>query len=266
MILFDPIVIYNIRVESPTLTDCTPPDGAPLDGEALEVAQRANLEHLLAFQIPWAALEEAHQASWRQSLTAAFHEAFPKRKAPEGDSALLRMSAALNTRAPESGTRLKTAHQQASQAAAAAIEAAAELVKAKIAEIAGALKPHPGETWNVAETTSSRTWSSSGHQYGSIMAEIRAAFYRAAGLEARVDTAPQDLPDLWNTYRVLVRADPLDILIAKHTAPFTLRDAVKLCWKLGGQPRVFWPFLDPAFEAKNGLDYFGNELPARGAP
>jgi hypothetical protein len=36
-------------------------------------------------------------------------------------------------------------------------------------------------------------------------------------------------------------------------------EVVRLCWKRGVNPRVYYPFLPVGFEEKNGLDFFGNK-------
>lgn len=56
-------------------------------------------------------------------------------------------------------------------------------------------------------------------------------------------------------------AEALDAEILRRSAYLSMRDWVRLCWKFGCQPRVFNPYLPHDFEAKNGLDYFGNEVP-----
>jgi hypothetical protein len=45
-----------------------------------------------------------------------------------------------------------------------------------------------------------------------------------------------------------------------------LRETVRLCWKRGTNPRVYYPFLPHGYEEKVGIDYFGNDLRAADAP
>lgn len=79
------------------------------------------------------------------------------------------------------------------------------------------------------------------------------------------DQLPWKLVDHPSEDRVEVRVccDPKDrneVIGRGLSRSVSIRDAVKACWKLGCQPRVFWPFLDPDFEKKNGLDFYGNDV------
>jgi hypothetical protein len=80
-------------------------------------------------------------------------------------------------------------------------------------------------------------------------------------------TVPDELPwklvdnDVEGSIEARVCCDPKDLNRALgRSLPLATRNVVKACWKLGCQPRVFLPTLDPDFEKKNGLDFFGNDV------
>jgi hypothetical protein len=57
-----------------------------------------------------------------------------------------------------------------------------------------------------------------------------------------------------------VELEPAGLEIVRcRPGQLPLREWVRLCWKHGCQPRVFYPWLPADFEAENGLDYFGGE-------
>lgn len=54
---------------------------------------------------------------------------------------------------------------------------------------------------------------------------------------------------------------PMDVEIIKyHPMHIPLDEEVRLMWKYGVNPRVFNPYLPYGFEARHGLDYFGNRI------
>lgn len=111
----------------------------------------------------------------------------------------------------------------------------------------------PGEEWTKAYTASASTYSSQpGCQaYARGDAERKAIHYRTCGLEAEV-----------RGLEVWVKAEALEIQIAEHKPGVPLKEFVRLCWKMGNNPRVVMPMLPHGYEEQNGLDYFGNELPS----
>ena len=51
----------------------------------------------------------------------------------------------------------------------------------------------------------------------------------------------------------------LDVEVLRRVG-VSFREFVRLCWKLGSNPRVYLPTLPHGFEEQQGLDYFGNDL------
>lgn len=45
-----------------------------------------------------------------------------------------------------------------------------------------------------------------------------------------------------------------------------MREIVQFCWRSGANPRVYFPMLPHGFEERNGLDFFGNDVPSNEIP
>jgi len=61
-------------------------------------------------------------------------------------------------------------------------------------------------------------------------------------------------------FNVWVNLDPIGVRILKSKPGLTLRETVKWYLQHGRNPRVYMPMLPYDFEAKNGLDRFGNDI------
>ncbi len=51
--------------------------------------------------------------------------------------------------------------------------------------------------------------------------------------------------------------------MVKRRPDTPLREWVRLCWKRGVNPRVYYPFLPHGYEEKEGLDFLGGEIQRR---
>lgn len=92
--------------------------------------------------------------------------------------------------------------------------------------------------------------------------EAQRAALRMASTGARVEAAVDDASDRYPTWTIRAWvAEELDVEVVRRLR-LTAREEVRLCWKLGVNPRVYNPFLPHGFEEREGLDYFGNDLRA----
>jgi hypothetical protein len=109
-------------------------------------------------------------------------------------------------------------------------------------------------------------------RYSRGRAELAAITLHAHGITAVVRGDEQEPPlgvdrGCWSpTFEVWagVRTQ-LDIEIAQRKPAPPLREQVRLCWKLGVNPRVYNPWLPHGFEAREGLDFYGNDLREKSA-
>ena len=144
---------------------------------------------------------------------------------------------------------------------------------AKLNELAAGIEPQPGTEWNRADVVNSTSYNTQGfgaHSYARGAAESYVPHYVQNGLKAKVEVHRwDDRPDYKPLYGkrsdiadyvVMVKADALDIEIAKHRPGMTTREWVKWCWGNGKNPRVFQPMLPQGYEEAHGLDYFGGEV------
>lgn len=132
--------------------------------------------------------------------------------------------------------------------------------------------PLPGPEPRLVRKYSSSTYSStnSGETYARGNAELKAFECRAAGIRAEVVRVPPRHEDgrekrdqfgrSYANYHVMAWAlDELDVDILRRRS-LPLREAVRLCWKMGINPRVMMPMLPHGYEEKVGLDFQGNDL------
>lgn len=131
----------------------------------------------------------------------------------------------------------------------------------------------PGD-WRRYGDRCASTYSTQGYgaeTYARNAAAMLLSHVQAHGVEGRIAEGPEyEKKGLRCTVEVRL-ADELDVEILRERPEPTLRDLVKACWKRGANPRVHWPMLPHGFEAANGLDYFGSDVPgwkppAKGTP
>lgn len=96
------------------------------------------------------------------------------------------------------------------------------------------------------------------HKYASTWAELHRYAAEKAGAIAWIVSEP-DGSSGHMKYTVKVATNALGLSVLRHRSGLPLRELVRLCWKCGAQPRVFFWWLPFGFEEQNGLDYFGGE-------
>lgn len=127
-----------------------------------------------------------------------------------------------------------------------------------------------GPDWNLVETVHGSNYHTQGFgadRYAEGRAKLLALPYKVAGIPVRV--RQEDLPRPKNPGRFYVhtskfhveaQTDSVIIDVMSRRPMLTLKEQIKMCWKIGVNPRVYNPWLPHGLEAKLGLDYFGNEL------
>lgn len=106
-----------------------------------------------------------------------------------------------------------------------------------------------------------RTQGGGAEHYAKVRAELTAANVRADGIKAEVrryTSAADTLP----FFAVYVYCAEADLKILRCKSGLAFGKLVQLAWKMGANPRVYFPFLPHDFESKHGFDQFGNDLPA----
>jgi len=145
----------------------------------------------------------------------------------------------------------------------AALEARANALEEELRALAEVVTPLPGEhSLEVFSHFANYSQGPGGdRRYAEARCKIDVAGFEALGIKGEVE---QDRY-INSTYRsrALVSSE-LDVEILKRKRALSLREMVRLAWKLGVNPRVYWPMLPHGFEEKEGLDFFGNDL--RAAP
>lgn len=129
---------------------------------------------------------------------------------------------------------------------------------------------------SVADYSSSTHRSTGrGADYARVGATIAAEGLKGRGVEVLVEPYRYDGNDQEKMrfaretgpdgFRVVALVEaPVDGEVLKRMPGVPLREWVRLCWKLGANPRVFNPYLPHGYEEKHGLDFFGNDLRAPG--
>jgi len=133
---------------------------------------------------------------------------------------------------------------------------------------AGAHRVSVADYWSSTHRSTGR-----GADYARAGATIAAEGLKGRGVEVSVESyqyeefdqermrfARETGPDGFRVV-ALVEAE-VDGEVLKRLPGVPLREWVRLCWKLGANPRVYNPYLPHGYEEKNGLDFFGNELRA----
>lgn len=80
-------------------------------------------------------------------------------------------------------------------------------------------------------------------------------------LRQYIDEADMKVEDAPGGKNVLVCYSKVGVQILQRRPLPNMRTIVKNMLKRGSNPRVYYPFLPHGYEAKVGLDYFGNDLP-----
>jgi hypothetical protein len=225
---------------------------------AAYLAERAATEAVSAFRKP----EHPLQVALVEEVTEAMRAKLGKksRGKPDIDKAKKVLDEAAYQEIVDRHSKPAT---EAYQAAVAHMEACREALY-KLAPEAE-VKIEEG-AWKLLDSRWASTYrtTNSGEQYAQCSAEFVADRCRAFNVPVEVRRVERER-DRWHErhddFEIYAAvAEDLDIVILKHKSDgMTLREWVKRCWARGCQPRVFHPFLDPDFEAKNGLDYFGGE-------
>lgn len=68
------------------------------------------------------------------------------------------------------------------------------------------------------------------------------------------------------TYGLFANTTAIGWEMLKRRPDVPIRECVRLCWKRGVNPRVYYPFLPHGYEEKTGLDFFGGEIAPEGPP
>lgn len=130
----------------------------------------------------------------------------------------------------------------------------------KIADEAAAVTvigTRPGAEWYYSDHYATAYQSTgSGEKYARAMAEITAESIRAVGVGA--DVRQHEASTKFAFFAVMAHCIEADLPILRRKAALPLVEMVRLAWKLGVNPRVYWPSLPHGFEEANGLDFFGN--------
>ena len=144
-------------------------------------------------------------------------------------------------------------------------------IKDKLVELAEQVEPVPGDTWHKATTINSTSYNTQGfsaHHYAKRSAEGQIPQFATHGLEAEVrvdrwDDRPDYKPLFGKKrsgiadYEVWVKADPLDIEIAKRRPGMALKDWLQWMWDHGCNPRVLNPYLPHGLERELGVSVNG---------
>lgn len=148
-----------------------------------------------------------------------------------------------------------------------------ESLEADLRALAGHVPVRPGALRAVVDDRSSSThWSTGrGADYARVGAAIAVEGLKGLGVEVSVEPywydearknkyGPMGLegPDGFRVV-ALVEAE-VDAEVLKRLPGVPLREWVRLCWKLGANPRVYNPYLPHGYEEKAGLDFFGSDL------
>lgn len=94
-------------------------------------------------------------------------------------------------------------------------------------------------------------------RYAEARAHIIAADVEAAGV-ARVKVRKHEASTKTPFFAVYVYCLEADLPILRKKPGLPLAEMVRLAWKYGANPRVFWPGLPHGYEEEHGIDYFGN--------
>lgn len=237
---------------------------APDADEAAREALCAAVARRDAAKAARGALNADHplQLAYEGELEAAFRAAKPKRKVPrlEGNAERFDVETAL-TAIPESvSTPISKRYAALVKEAIDSAEAELAASKAAVSEAAAAVTPRTtsgARTMIAAVSVSSYLTQTAPATYARAMAQIHAAAARAACPGVEVELVEDVKPSgQLGTVRIFANVEALDVE-AMRARPMPMAEMVRLAWKHGANPRVYWPTLPHDFEAAHGLDQFG---------
>jgi len=234
--------------------------------EAAREALRAALARREAAKAARGALNSDHplQLAYEGELEAAFRAAKPKRKVPrrEGNAERLDVQMAVNVIPADVASAISKRYAALVKEAIDFAEAELAASKAAVSEAAAAVTPRTtigARTLIAAVSVSSYASQTAPATYARAMAQIHAAAARAACPGVEVELVEDLKPGGRGTVRVFADVEALDVEAMK-ARPMSMSEMVRLAWKHGANPRVYWPTLPHDFEAAHGFDRFGNSL------
>lgn len=204
------------------------------------------------------------QRDYGIALFAEFKRQFPKRRKPSHHSKAFDAIA--------NGKAFREPWEAKAKAMYAERTQTGEAAEIELRGMAERIEPEHGDpdTFGLylAETVRGHSYHTQGYganKYARGTAEHYADMARAAGCMVEVRTIGRftsggPWPITYETYGVFVDVSPTGWEIIRRKPLPSMRETVRLCWKRGVNPRVYYPFLPHGFEESEGLDYFGGEL------
>jgi hypothetical protein len=138
--------------------------------------------------------------------------------------------------------------------------------------VADKLEPVQCQRYHLYDTVWESTYSSQGfgsYNYARKRAEMVLAEVEYSGIPAKIEEktkyydrtgAPFFSKGSHTVFKIYVQADKLNREILRYKPSLSIKDVVRMCWKKGVNPRVYYPFLPHGYEEKVGIDYFGNDI------
>jgi hypothetical protein len=168
----------------------------------------------------------------------------------------------------EAFVALRDKHTPAIEARASACYAEHEGLRRRLSELAPLAEVRPAGPdayWYALDLRTSWDYSTQGYgagKYAEGAVQFTADVARSLGFVDGVDLvvlrAPYHTEDAW---LAAVRVeDAIDVEIVKRSPPPPLREQVRLAWKRGVNPRVYFSSLPHGYEEQVGIDYFGRDL------
>lgn len=127
----------------------------------------------------------------------------------------------------------------------------------KLVDLARNAKPEVTDKFLVYDTVEVSNYHSQGYgkmKYAECKARLLAAHLQDCCVPSEVQLVEENNHKY---FLVLARTNEAGKTILRYKPGLPLREIVRLCWKHGCQPRVFYWWLPYEFEQDNGLDYFG---------
>jgi hypothetical protein len=240
------------------------------DGQAKREAYASLVEELRALGDGRQRAERETQAGFNAALLVAAHPAGKGKPPKDVDDAWKKL--------PEDRRKAIRAEWEAkADAVWKTFTNRRESLEADLHALAGHVPVRAGALRVVVEDRFTSTHRSTGRgaDYARVGATITAEGLKGLGVEVSVESyqyegndqermrfARETGPDGFRVV-ALVEAE-VDAGVLKRLPGVPLREWVRLCWKLGCNPRVYNPYLPHGYEEKNGLDFFGNDLRTAG--